>query len=102
MTTIKKILEEDIRKSVEEFHRLNKSLKWVAEEETEPIAVFIYNILSASHSHLIEEIIKMCEGMKKIRHLGDTDSPSEDSEWSGYNTALSDIITNLSTLIEGK
>ena len=63
--------------------------------------------LSAIKSHIlasqittIELIKEEVEGRRKKRLLGDTKSPSQDSEWIGYNSALSFVSSLLDSVLK--
>jgi len=112
MTTIKEILEEKkLRSDFKGFLIDNKiTLEILSEEDEKKIADFWL----ATYSHLIEEIIKIWEkkkytfkevdwgdGMKSMEPVeGNGEVCLKEAE--GYNRAITDLITNLSTLIEKK
>ena len=88
MTTIKKILADF-------ENRLHNTLitKFTLNETEE-----IVKEAKSSHSHLIEEIIKMAQEMKRMESDYDDEDKTSRRDVPPYNEAITDFITNLSTL----
>jgi len=100
MTTIKKILDwEKIFDERFNYTWIETRGNYTLEEKVKDIKSFT----SSTYSHLIEEIIKMVEEMElsseQYKNKFNTTNIAI-GESIGYNSALSDIITNLSTLNE--
>jgi hypothetical protein len=105
MTTIKEILAEFDEKfvknpnfSISKYCEKDEGFEdWYGADEE------IKSFIHSSHSHFIDEIIKMCEEKRiEIDEVASTRGLCGVEFQEGKTKALSDIITNLSTLIEKK
>ncbi len=59
------------------------------EYDTEKLESFIENLLEQEKKRMSDEI----EKMKKTRFIGDTKSPTEDTEWISRNQALDEVLS---------
>ena len=91
MTTIKEILAEFDEK-------FKKSDGWNPSSIGSALESEIKSFISSSHSHLIEEIIKMVKKLERTPANLIDGIPARDNYF--FNLALFAIITNLSTLNE--
>ena len=57
--------------------------------DAEAVKSFIENLLEQERKRMSEEI----EKMKKTRFIGDTKSPTEDTEWISRNQALDEVLS---------
>ena len=99
MRTIKEILEEEIDYKIREILTRNfdnDKYAW-SDAHTE-----LKSLISSTQSHLIEEIIKMAQETNNFRQAKVDGKEDWNNALEQSACKIDALITNLSTLIEGK